>query len=217
MSKTGANRYFEDYAENFNSYYKESNWPLIRSAKRYLWKDLAEREIITSHLCFPFAGKNILDIGCGDGHYSKRFVHGECASYVGIDFSEEMIRQARQSFESAKNCRFIRGDFMAETFREQFHSTIAMGVLDYVKNPNVFLEKALSLSSERVVVSFPRRTLIRGTIRRIKYSLRGCPIYLYSLEQIILLLNSLSNLKAYRIIPISGIGMDFVVELMPKS
>lgn len=42
-----------------------------------------------------FSNKNILDIGCGPGDFSKNFYS---ANYFGIDISEDYIRSARKNY-----------------------------------------------------------------------------------------------------------------------
>lgn len=216
MSTEGAKQYFEKHADDFNSYYRDSKIPLLNSIKRYLWRDLLERERLTVKLSRPISGKKILDIGCGDGHYGRHFLAEKCHSYMGLDFSEEMIRQASQQFSDSDQVRFVCGNFMKLNFEDRFDIIVAMGVLDYVKEPGAFLEKILDLTRDRVLVSFPQRTKVRGAIRYLKYGLRGCAIYLYTMNEITSLLNQISAVRSYRIHSISGVGMDYVVEVFPR-
>src|SRR4051812_44332726 len=48
-----------------------------------------------SHLNIPLKGKNVLDLGCGDGYDLSQIKLKE-ASIFGIDSSEEMIKLAQQ-------------------------------------------------------------------------------------------------------------------------
>jgi ubiquinone/menaquinone biosynthesis C-methylase UbiE len=62
-------------------------------------------------------GKDVLDVGCGRGRYSKHFVDAGM-NYQGIDLSPEMIRKARRqnpgvSFETMS---FRKLQFPDETF-----------------------------------------------------------------------------------------------------
>lgn len=47
-------------------------------------------------LCEPLAGKQVLDLGCGEG-YCSRMLRQRGAEVVGIDVSERMIALARES------------------------------------------------------------------------------------------------------------------------
>ena len=42
------------------------------------------------------AGKSILDLGCGEGFYTREFKHKGAASVIGVDISSKMIELARQ-------------------------------------------------------------------------------------------------------------------------
>lgn len=216
MKASGAKRYFEDFADNFNSYYQKSRIPILGPLKSYLWRDLEERERLALKLSAPLKDKSFLDIGCGDGHYSKAILAAGARSYFGVDFYEEMIRQAKDQYAGSQ-VQFEMADFVTYPFQERFDHLLAMGVMDYVAQPKSFLEKALSLTNQSVVVSFPQKTLIRGSIRHVKYRLRSCPIYLYSLSDILNLLNAIESIDAYKILPIAGVGMDFVVKMTPQK
>lgn len=50
-----------------------------------------------------------MDLGCGPGHYSRFF--SDCGlTTVGIDYSEEMIRIAKEKYETDSRIRFEVGD-----------------------------------------------------------------------------------------------------------
>ena len=54
-------------------------------------------------------GNRVLDLGCGPGHYSRFF--SDCGlATVGIDYSEEMIRIAKEKYETDSHIRFEVGD-----------------------------------------------------------------------------------------------------------
>lgn len=50
-------------------------------------------------------GKRVLDLGCGPGHYT-RFFSDQGMTTVGIDYSEEMIRIAKEKYETDRSTRF---------------------------------------------------------------------------------------------------------------
>src|SRR5262245_53936637 len=41
-------------------------------------------------------GKRVLDVGCGDGHYTRILRKAGAAEVVGIDISDRMIKLARE-------------------------------------------------------------------------------------------------------------------------
>ncbi len=60
------------------------------------------RSYLLSAECYTYfniigdvAGKSILDLGCGDGFYSRKFKQKGAAKVVGVDTSEKMVELAR--------------------------------------------------------------------------------------------------------------------------
>lgn len=51
-----------------------------------------------------FKDKKILEIGCGFGRWAELF-HENCAEYLGIDFSENLISMAQEKYKF-ENCHF---------------------------------------------------------------------------------------------------------------
>ena len=48
------------------------------------------------HLLGDIARKSILDLGCGEGFYTRKFKQKGAATVVGVDISEKMLELARQ-------------------------------------------------------------------------------------------------------------------------
>jgi len=46
--------------------------------------------------CEPVAGLNVLDLGCGEGYFARGLKRRGAASILGIELSEEMVRNAQQ-------------------------------------------------------------------------------------------------------------------------
>lgn len=215
-----AKTYFEKYARNFISYYKIPDIPLYGKVKSYLWKDLYAREQIAISKCNELKGASCLDIGCGDGRHAIKLLQGKAEKVVCLDVSREMIEIAKNM--AAKNgiedrVRFICDDFLNYGFDEVFDYAIALGVMDYIDDPVGFLEKAVSITRKKVIVSMPKNTWHRGSVRRLKYWSRNCPLHLYTRARIDRLMSKIDGVKDYEITPIVGIGMDFVLSIMPKG
>jgi 2-polyprenyl-3-methyl-5-hydroxy-6-metoxy-1,4-benzoquinol methylase len=50
--------------------------------------------------------KNIIDLGCGPGHFASLFKNGDDVSYTGYDFSVVAIEQAIKRNKNVKNMSF---------------------------------------------------------------------------------------------------------------
>lgn len=61
-----------------------------------------ETELLLNKI--DFTNKKILEIGCGIGRWAELF-HDKCESYLGIDYSEELIKIAKENY-NYDNCHF---------------------------------------------------------------------------------------------------------------
>jgi SAM-dependent methyltransferase len=153
-----------------------------------LRKAVFERYTITFEQAGDVRGKKILDVGCGSGVYSVDFARRGAQRVVGVDFSGNMLKLARQEAEQhgvADRCEFIQADFLELDLEEKFDISIAMGVFDYVPDQVTFLRKMVALTTGKVIVAFPGHSLLREPARRLRYKLAGKgDIYLYSREDV---------------------------------
>ena len=62
--------------------------------------DPEEVETRVIHDLIDFGGKNVLEIGCGDGRMTWRFAH-EVASVLAIDTNEDKIATAKEGTPDA--------------------------------------------------------------------------------------------------------------------
>src|SRR5690606_37896097 len=128
-------------------------------------------------------GRSFLDIGCGSGVYSIALARRGAARVLGVDFSAPMLDLARSAAAEAgvrDRTEFVRNEFLAHNFGDEtFDVSIAMGVFDYLEEPEPFLTKMARLTRGKVLASFPRFSLLRGTARRLRYRLtnRGDVFY----------------------------------------
>lgn len=49
--------------------------------------------------------KKVLEIGCGIGRWAEA-LHNKCESYLGLDFSEELIAIAKKAYKDFDDCKF---------------------------------------------------------------------------------------------------------------
>ena len=74
----------------------------------------------------------------------------------------------------------------AEAFEtdEPFDAVVAIGLMDYVDQPEAMLRKMHSLCRRRVVASFPRRCMLLNPARRLWLKTKRCDVYFYGRRQI---------------------------------
>jgi 2-polyprenyl-3-methyl-5-hydroxy-6-metoxy-1,4-benzoquinol methylase len=181
-------RRFERDAESFDAIYRLERSPFWRWVNTTFRKAVFERYTITFEQAGDVTGKKILDVGCGSGVYSVDFARRGAARVVGVDFSGNMLKLARQEAEQhgvADRCDFIQADFLDLDLDEKFDVSIAMGVFDYVPDQVTFLRKMVALTTGKVIVAFPGHSLLREPARRLRYKLAGKgEIFLYGQEDV---------------------------------
>ena len=174
--------YFERTADNFDALYENRrNWSY--RFNRVFRKGLFQRIEKTTKAFTGMEDFSVLDVGCGSGRNSALFADEGARRVVGIDFSAPMLELARE-YTRAKNvanrCEFIQADFLDYPFQETFDVVVALGVFDYVADPVRVLKRMAELANDKVVASFPGVSPVRAPLRKMRYALRGCPVYFYT-------------------------------------
>ena len=155
---TQTQEFFHGYAGDFNSIYSTRNGVLSSLVNRTLRRSMRLRYVKTLEGCQPIAGRTVLDIGCGPGHYGIALAQGGARHVVGIDFAPGMIDLAQRQAEAAgvsACCRFLTGDFNDYTPDEPPDYVVVMGVMDYVAEPRPLIERVVRMARRRAFFSFP--------------------------------------------------------------
>lgn len=100
-----------------------------------------------------FAGKRVVDIGCGDGIYTREFVDtGTAASVIGIDPSREAVEMAKAAYGDDR-ISFEHGNAEALEWTDDcFDIAHLRGVLHHAENPRKALAEALRVAPLIIVV-----------------------------------------------------------------
>jgi len=208
--KTGG--FFERYASQFDGIYDtQNNTGLTGWINQYLRTSMAIRYQKTFETLHPMQGYSVLDIGCGSGRYIVTCLALGASNVIGIDLSEKMISIAKAAVKQLDtvnpNVQFICEDFMSYSFSEQYDYAIVMGVMDYIENPKDFLTKLSKTVSVKAVLSFPIAESIWTLQRKVRYKLRGCPLYFYRRGQ----LEELMKYSGFKSYSIERIARDYFV------
>jgi SAM-dependent methyltransferase len=202
--------FWDRYAADFDSIYGTKNSWFNNIINKLFRKTMKIRFEKTLKIV-PKEEVSVIDIGCGPGHYCFSLAKVGMRNIKGIDFSETMISLAKGHAEELGLKNII--DFEVVNFLEfepqkKFDYSIMMGFIEYFKNPELVLEKALSITNHKILISFPAAGGFLAFQRKLRYKSR-CYLRLYSYEDIKRLLNSL-NIKSYSI---EKIRRDFFVTI----
>lgn len=199
-------RHFESSIADFDLLYTEKKNPIRRFIDRRFRYDNYERYYLTLKECENIKGKAVLDIGCGSGRYCIDLAKMGAEKVVGIDFADTAVKMACSLADDNKvsdTCSFVLGNFMDHSFDQQFNISLAIGVMDYLSDPVPLISKMRQITTEKMIMSFPSKSTYRMAIRKIRYWIRGCPVYFYDADDIKAIMAKLS-IKDYSIKKLSG-------------
>ncbi|HVP39348.1 MAG TPA: methyltransferase domain-containing protein [Candidatus Saccharimonadales bacterium] len=202
--------HFHADAERFDAIYADAKSPLARLVDG-VWRGVVRRRFgLTLQLLGRLEGQTILDVGCGSGRYGIEFARRGAARVVGLDFAPAMIERARQLARGvgvADRCEFRIGAFPADVPPGRYDACTAMGFFDYVPNAAELIRHMRSMTSGTLVMSFPKAREWRVPLRRLRFLLLGCPLFLYSEARLRRLLEE-AGVRDYRWIPLDR---DYIV------
>lgn len=207
--------FFDSFAEKFNSLYDgKRNWLM-----QWMDKKFRSDMFLRFHMTFDFlgdlGGKRILDVGCGSGPYIVEALKRGASHATGIDPAPRMLALARQrvaAFGMLDKITLIEGYFPQACPDETFDYAIVMGVMDYIQDPVEFLSFLVGRIRYGAVISFPSTHWFRTPLRKVRYKVRNCPVYFYTISKIEHVLRE-AEAPRFQIARIPGAGMDYVVTM----
>jgi ubiquinone/menaquinone biosynthesis C-methylase UbiE len=124
--------------------------------------DLLETALLEKLLAGFAGARNLLDIGCGTGHFTRWFAARDLA-VVGIDLSRAMLAQATQLDGQA----YVLGDAVSLPFRDgSFDLTSMMTTLEFVTDPHRALSEAVRVSRRGMLLGVLNRWSVQAARRR---------------------------------------------------
>ncbi|MFY9555308.1 MAG: methyltransferase domain-containing protein [Blastocatellia bacterium] len=179
--------HFDADARRFDAIYEDDKSGLEKWIDG-VWRGVVRKRFdLTLELLDPLAGKSVLDIGCGSGRYCIAYAENGAARVVGIDFASAMIDLASEHAIRAGVagcCEFRVGAFPDAVPDGPFDASSAMGFFDYVSDPVPIIARMRELTRSTMIMSFPKSREWRVPVRRVRFWLKGCPLFLYSEEKI---------------------------------
>jgi SAM-dependent methyltransferase len=174
---------FRAKAQQFDDLYEDE-----RLLVRLLRPGLLRRRELAVDVVRSFGSPRVLDIGCGSGRIGELVLDAGAGHYVGIDFAEEMLALARGRLERfGERVQLINDDFIDTSLEGQFDVILALGLFDYLSDPDRFSRRMFGLCAPHgcAVGSFPAWSPIKGPIRKVRYEWIGdCPIFNYTRQQL---------------------------------
>jgi 2-polyprenyl-3-methyl-5-hydroxy-6-metoxy-1,4-benzoquinol methylase len=174
-------------ADAFERIYSHKKSAVANWLDRYFRSDMYERFLFTIQRSEPILSKKILDVGCGNGLYAIEFARRGASRVLGIDIAAKMLDRARAQAREANvdaHCTFEQSDLLQLRTEERFDVTIGIGLFDYISDPRPVIAAMRKVTSGIVIASFPRLWTWRMPIRKLRLSLRGCPVFFYTAQDV---------------------------------
>lgn len=181
--------HFHDDAKRFDAIYDDKKGAFARFIDNY-WRGVVQKRLeINVEKLKPFAGKKILDVGCGSGRFCIAFAQNGAQKVVGVDFAKAMIDIAEKLAIEAgvdDRCEFVVGGFPDAIDPDEgpFDACTGNGFFDYIEDPVPIITRMRELTKGKLILSFPKAVEWRVPIRRMRFWLKGTPLFLYREAQV---------------------------------
>jgi ubiquinone/menaquinone biosynthesis C-methylase UbiE len=133
--------------------------------------DQSWREIIEDII--KIKDKNIVDIGCGGGIYSKAMIDMGAAQVTGVDFSEEMLKGAADYCTGYDQIRFVKGTALdTKLLSEQYNVVLERALIHHIQELGLCFSEAYRLLQKGGTFIVQDRTiedcLLKGSLSHIR-------------------------------------------------
>jgi ubiquinone/menaquinone biosynthesis C-methylase UbiE len=181
--------HFDEDAERFDAIYRKKKG-FVASFIDDFWRGVVQRRLeINVEKLRPFEGKKILDVGCGSGRFCIAFAKEGAARVIGVDFAKLMIDIAEELAKEEgvdDRCEFRVGAFpnIIDEADAPFDASTANGFFDYIAEPVPIIAKMREFTRGQMIMSFPKAVEWRVPVRRMRFWMKGTPLFLYKEQQV---------------------------------
>jgi len=112
-----------------------------------------ERMTLAIKAVTDWQGKTVIDLGCGDGSYTKLIAQFGAASVLGVDPAEVAIAKAQEKYVAVANLKFSIGNiYQLDDLQQTFDIAVLRGVLHHLPDAARAVAKAASIAKEVVIL-----------------------------------------------------------------
>lgn len=203
-------RHFDLDAERFDAIYAEKKGPVAWFIDN-VWRGVVRKRLeVTLDKLAPLDGKTVLDVGCGSGRFCFEYARKGASRVVGVDFAAAMIDIANDYAKRlgvADRCEFRVGRFPEVVPDGPFDASTAMGFFDYIDDPVSIVKAMKAKTRHTMLMSFPKAIEFRVPLRRVRFMMAKCPLFLYTRKRVESILAG-AGVNNYEII---NLGRDYFV------
>ena len=176
-------KYWNNEADAFQRIYTHRKSKMSNMLDSVFRKDMYERFVFTIKNCEPVKDRTFLDVGCGNGLYTFELARKGARRILGLDISEVMIGLCKEASETQNlndRCEFIQTDLLEYKSNEKFDVSFGIGLFDYIRDPAPVLKRMREMSTDKVILAFPRYWTWRAPVRKVRLNARGCDVFFYT-------------------------------------
>lgn len=136
-----------EYSEAGNKEYWVNRVSYLEKIENDMWNE-DYMQFLISNVWQINKPITVLDCGCGYGALGLRLLPmlPEGSKYIGIDFSEEMIKKAKMRYaKESYDTQFIVSDILEFDVKEKYDVVISQSFLRHVNNGRKILQKMIDL------------------------------------------------------------------------
>ena len=179
--------FWNSEADAFERIYSHEKSKFSILLDQILRKDMYERFVFTIRNCEPIKGRSFLDVGCGNGLYSVELGKKGAGRVVGLDISPVMISRCntaarKEGLESV--LKFLQADLLEYEPESRFDVSYGIGLFDYISDPLPVLKKMREVTTDKSIMAFPRFWTWRAPVRKVRLTMKGCPVFFYTKSRI---------------------------------
>jgi toxoflavin synthase len=116
-----------------------------KRSKQVAWRYYIEQYSLCE-VAGEVSGLSVLDLACGEGHYTRMFKKMGASRVVGLDLSAKMIELATAAEETEPlGIEYLVGDARSVHFKESFDVVLAAYLLNYARSEQDLLVMAKAI------------------------------------------------------------------------
>ena len=128
-------RTYSEIAQEYDEIAQE-----YRDSKLLPFRDFVE-SFSLFRLIGNLTGRTVLDLACGEGHYTRRLKQAGAAHVHGVDISPEMIKLAEESEKTDPlGCQYSVGNAANLSLGERFDVVVGVYLLNYASSKAMLLD-----------------------------------------------------------------------------
>lgn len=208
-------QYWDRIAPQFDTIYSGRKNVLSRTLDRLLRRDMYQRFDWVMRSAGDASNLQVCDVGCGSGRFVSALAQ-RGARVTGLDFAPQMLALARALVAEnrvAERCSFVESDILNWNPAEKFDLVIAIGLWDYVAEPQGRLEKIRQITTGRFLSAWPRAGTWRAALRKRRLKMAGCPVYFFTQAEV----ENYLRQAGFSVSSIDVYGQLFCVEAIPLA